>query len=274
MNLKGVGRSELLRQLSQGHLNCLAACPRKFQHLYLDRLGLPQVEAPQAQQLLGRQFHQLMQQRILGLEIGPLVQTDPHLERWLNAFEHWPPPMIGGDRESEHQRTLLQQGSVLVAVYDLLIQGEQQAQILDWKTYGRPRDLEALRQNWQTRLYLYLLAETSAYPPEQIVMTYWFAEGNPDRPAADRFLTIPYDQACHQQTQQDLTHLLDQLNQWFMDNERGQDFPQVPLTAGQCYSTQMRCDFVGHCQRQQSQAAVLEAVAALGEIEAIAELPL
>ena len=261
-------------QLSQGHLQLLTACPRKFQHLYLDQLAAPRLEAPQTPQRLGRQFHQLMQQQDLGLDVHPIVAAHPDLARWLAAFAQAPPPMIAGDRHSEHQCTLLQQGYVLVAVYDLLIQGTQQAQILDWKTYRRPRNPDTLRQHWQTRLYPYLLAATSPYPPEQITMTYWFAEADPDRPAAERFLTFPYNQTWHQQTQQDLTHHLEQLSQWLRHNDQGQPFPQVPLAAGQCYTEHTQCDFVGRCQRQQEQAAVLAATEALVDVGAIAEIPL
>jgi ATP-dependent exoDNAse (exonuclease V) beta subunit len=59
---------------------------------------------------------------------------------------------------------------LLTVIYDLLIEAEDNAQILDWKTYPQPKEQNRLAKDWQTRLYLYVLAETSDYLPEQISM--------------------------------------------------------------------------------------------------------
>ena len=77
-------------------------------------------------------------------------------------------------REAEHSRSLPCHNFLLTVIYDLLIFERDQALILDWKTYRKPRRAEELSHNWQTRLYLYVLAETSDYQPQQIQMIYWF----------------------------------------------------------------------------------------------------
>lgn len=242
-----------LLHLSQGQLNLLATCPRKFQHLYLEQLGLPQLPEDQSRQGLGTQFHQLMQQRELGLPIARLIQADPNLERWFGNFEASPPAMLRGDRQSEHRRTLVWQNYLLVAVYDLLIQTPQQAQILDWKTYARPQNPKWLRQNWQTRLYPFLLAETSAYAPDQIQMTYWFAESRGQSEAEPHSLTFAYNQHLHQQTQQDLHQILTHLTQWLAAYAQGHPFPQVAIGAGHCYGETTSCSFAMRCDRQRQQ---------------------
>ncbi len=257
--------------LSQGHLNLLGNCPRKFQHLYLDQLSLPQLPEDQSRQELGTQFHRLMQQRELGLPIAPLIQAEPHLERWFRAFQESPPTMLSGERQSEHRRTLVQQGYLLVAVYDLLIQAPEQAQILDWKTYARPRNPEWLRQHWQTRLYPYLLVATSDYAPEQVQMTYWFAEAKTQDPAAPHSLTFAYHQSLHDQTHRDLSQMLENLTQWLADYEQGGAFPQVAIAAGHCHTETTACNFAIRCQRQQEQA---QRQSLLLDLEAIAEIPL
>ena len=218
-------------QLSQGHLNLLSTCPRKFQHVYLDQLGLPQ-SPDQDQQTLGTQFHQLMQQHLMGLDIAAIAQAYPPLRHWFEAFNQYPPPMIKGDRLPEYKRQILYQGYLLVTVYDLFIQGQSQAQILDWKTYARPLNSEPLRYDWQTRLYLYVLSETSTYTPEQITMTYWFA----DVPVKgdSHWVTFPYSHDDHEQTHRDLARLLDQMSDGLAGYQRGENFPKVPLEAGQC----------------------------------------
>lgn len=267
-------------RLSQGHLSLLSTCPRKFQHIYLDQLGLPTIPEEQQRQVLGTHFHQLRQQQELGLPIENFVQADPHLQRWFEAFTHSPPQMLVGDRQSEHQRSLGFRHYLLTGVYDLLILGQQQAQILDWKTYARPQNPQRLQQNWQTRLYLYLLAETSDYLPEQIFMTYWFAEsrGNGAEPHS---LSFTYSAALHNQTQKDLEHLLGNLTNWLEAYSRGNLFPQVSLDLGECdgrhnkghsgSSEASGCRFAIRCQRQGPSQTNIALPTLLDQIQ---ELPL
>jgi hypothetical protein len=49
---------------------------------------------------------------------------------------------------------------------------------------------DKLAKNWQTRLYLYVLAETSAYPPDSLSMTYWFVQ----LPRSPEQITFNYNQ--------------------------------------------------------------------------------
>lgn len=241
-----VFNSSPLNHLSQGKLNLLERCPRKFQHIYFDQLGTP--ISPQQQEHLtwGSRFHLLMQQRELGLPIDPIIEKDTQLQRWVTALVNAAPEVFKKEaqtfREAEHYRTLVFQGYLLTVIYDLLIEGENSAQILDWKTYPQPKHRHWLKQDWQTRLYLYVLAETSDYLPEQLSMTYWFVQSQPH----PQRLTFTYDPRQHDATQQDLTKLLNQLTGWL---ERYQSdripFPQVPLSANQC----LGCDFAVRCQR-------------------------
>lgn len=235
-----------LTRLSQGQLNLLETCPRKFQHIYFDQLGSP--TSPEQQERLnwGSRFHLLMQQRELGLPVQPLVLEDAQLQRWLTALVSAAPEILTPDpktfRQAEHSRTLNFQGYLLTVIYDLLIEGNKQAQILDWKTYLKPKNRQQLERDWQTRLYLYVLAETSDYLPEQISMTYWFVQSQPD----PQSLKFTYNDAQHGQTQRDLTRLLTQLTGWlqrYQDN--GEDFPQVAEGSRHCD----RCNFTVRCQR-------------------------
>lgn len=164
-------------RLSQGHLNLLSTCPRKFQHLFLEQLSSPNPPEQQEKQNQGVRFHLLLQQWQLGLRVEPLVQEDPQLQGWFDAFMadasnilEFNPVHDKTLRQSEHERTLESQGYLLTVRYDLLISNAQQAKILDWKTYPRPQNSRWLQQNWQTRLYPFVLAETSPYDPEQLAM--------------------------------------------------------------------------------------------------------
>ncbi|GFE68564.1 PD-(D/E)XK nuclease family protein [Chroococcus sp. FPU101] len=202
-----------LIRLSQAQLNLLEVCPPQFQRIYLEQLSTPTSPEQQEKLIWGSQFHLLMQQRELGLPIEELLSDDDQLNHSLKALlqaapelqlnHHW--------RAAEHCRTLEMQGYLFTVIYDLLIADSTHAQILDWKTYLQPEKPNKLAKNWQTRLYLYVLAETSSYLPEQISMTYWFVK----LPKEPQKITFNYDRQQHEQTQRDLIRLLTQLDQWF-----------------------------------------------------------
>ncbi|AFY59893.1 PD-(D/E)XK nuclease family protein [Synechococcus sp. PCC 6312] len=235
--------------LTQSSLQALAYCPRKFQYLYLDQLGLPNFQAKATANLgvdlpqdLGTWFHRLLQQRELGLDITPLLQGNEPLPSWYEAFQAAPPPMILGQRDSEHRRQVILGPVTLVGIYDLVIWGKSQAQILDWKTYQRPQTPQYLQHHWQTRLYPYLLAATTDYPPESIVMTYWFALGDDGQHS----LSFRYSQALHRQTQQRLEQFVQRLEAWLLAYDQGNPLPQVDPLQGRCPS----CEFAYRCHRQ------------------------
>ncbi|MBE9034103.1 PD-(D/E)XK nuclease family protein [aff. Roholtiella sp. LEGE 12411] len=243
--------TQLLR-LSQGQLNLLEACPRKFQHTYLEKLSSPSDPEHEERQTLGSRFHLLMQQREMGLPIDSFLQVDVQLQRWMSSFANAAPeiltPAINDQtfRESEHYRTLQVQDYLLTVVYDLLIADNQQAQILDWKTYPKPLNKSKLAHNWQTRLYTYVLAETSEYLPENISMTYWFvqSEGNPQS------IKFNYNAVQHEQTARKLNQLLSKLTNWLQRYQNNEQFPQVVEGSKACNY----CQFATRCEREQSTA--------------------
>lgn len=205
-------------RLSQAHLNLLQVCPPKFKQSYLTQVSsLPNPDTEE-KQTWGSRFHLLMQQRELGLPIEPLLEEDTELGKSLKALIQVAPELLINNknqkRAAEHSRTLSYGNYLLTVIYDLLIAEEKQAKIIDWKTYPKPEEKEKLAKklakNWQTRLYLYVLAETSDYLPEQISMTYWFVK-LPQKPQSHTFF---YNQEQHQEIKQDLTDLLNQLTSW------------------------------------------------------------
>ena len=218
-------RSSLIR-LSQGHLNLLSTCPPRFQQIYLEQLHSPLSSEQQEKQTWGTRFHLLMQQRELGLPLEPLLAEEPELHHSLAALIQAAPeillPANQDIREAEHSRTLSCNNYLLTVIYDLLIVNLETAKILDWKTYLQPQNKKKLANNWQTRLYLYVLAETSDYLPEQISFTYWFVK----LPHQPKSLTFTYSSQQHQQTKKDLADLLDQLDRWLNDYQnKGIPFP-------------------------------------------------
>lgn len=245
-------------RLSQQHLNLLSLCPRKFQYTYLDQLVSPISPEDEERITWGNRFHLLMQQHELGLPVEALLTEDLELKRCYTEFLTVASDIftLNSDqqnlrfREAEHYRSLNFKDDLLVAVYDLIKAEEQQAQIFDWKTYPRPQNRHLLEQNWQTRLYLYLLVETSQYLPEQVSMTYWFVKSPQKQPPQS--LHFPYTEQQHQQNQQDLTQLIDQFHHYLDYYEQGEPFPQVDINQGYCKS----CQFGIRCQRVPEQLAL------------------
>ncbi|WP_448565040.1 PD-(D/E)XK nuclease family protein [Trichothermofontia sp.] len=278
-------------QLSQGHLKLLETCPRKFQYLYLEQLAAPIAAEQIGPMTWGSRFHQLLQQRELNLPIAPLVEADLQLAQAFHAFTATVPdiatPIVPepGLRESEHVRTIGVQGHSLMVIYDLLIADTDQAHILDWKTYRHPPSHQSLQQDWQTRLYLWVLAKTSTYAADRLSMTYWFTGGGKgsekkavrseekatpigeaDQLAAPTptSVTIAYSDAQHHATTQALMHCLGRLSHWLDRYQAGEDFPQVAESQNLC----RHCNFVTRCQREQHTYPLVL------DLDAIAEVPL
>ncbi|AFY53664.1 hypothetical protein Riv7116_1090 [Rivularia sp. PCC 7116] len=239
-------QSQLIR-LSQGQLNLLESCPRKFQHTYLEQLRPPLDPKYEEKQLLGSRFHLLMQQQEMGLKIGSFLQTDSQLQSWMNTFASIAPDIVTPTdnsetfRESEHYRTLQIQDYLLTAIYDLLIADKEKAQILDWKTYRQPPSKRKLQYDWQTRLYMYVLAETSTYQPENISMTYWFVQSE-SKPHSIKF---SYSSTQHQQTKKKLDGHLKKLTKWLQAYQQGEQLPQVSEGSKTC----TYCQYASRCGR-------------------------
>jgi hypothetical protein len=234
-------------RISQRHLKILETCPRQFEYTYCDRLTLPISPTQQSKTQLGSDFHLLMHQRELGLPIDPILARSGQLNTWMQAMLQTAPELFETDsqtwRESEHVRTLEIDNYLFTAIYDLLILQPERADIIDWKTYPLPRYKKDLDLEWQTRLYLYLLAETSDYLPKQIAFTYWFIQSTPK----PKSVKISYTLKQHRQTKLDLLALLNKLTNWLDINRADlEPFPQVSASLGLCD----RCNFATRCRRE------------------------
>lgn len=234
-------------RISQRHLKILEACPRQFEHTYFDRLTLPINPTQQVKTQLGSDFHLLMHQRELGLPIEPILARSPQLNTWVQAMLQTAPDLFAADpqawRESEHVRTLALGNYLFTAIYDLVILHPDRIDIIDWKTYPLPKYKKDLDLEWQTRLYLYMLAETSDYVPKQIAFTYWFIQSTPQ----PKSIKISYTLKQHRQTETDLLELLAKLTDWLDRYQHlGEPFPQVAASSSLCD----RCNFAARCGRK------------------------
>ncbi len=207
--------------LSRYKLAAFLACQRGFELRYLRRLTWPAVPRPEedeARAALGRQFHQLLQRHFMGLPVETAAIGDARLRRWWDLFAQNQPDLPNGRILTEATLTIPIEQQFLHGRFDLLVIGEEEgrpfAHVFDWKT-GKAQDETALRRDWQTRLYLALLAEgggalwgegaPSGLNPDDIRITYWYVT-EPDSPR-----TLQYSQTEHRQNWQELTAVVSQI---------------------------------------------------------------
>lgn len=185
--------------LSRYKLNAFLACQRRFQLRYVTRLAWP--TPPNTPSLTtaferGERFHRMLEQHFLGLPVTLPAEADERFRRWWRAFEATPPAIPPGRRYPEMSLSVPLGEHLLFGRFDLLVLNETEAHIFDWKTEREPRSAETLAGDLQTRLYLALIAEGSSalgrsVPPEQIAITYWFAN------APERSVSLTYDTPSH-----------------------------------------------------------------------------
>ena len=207
--------------LSRYKLAAFLACPRRFELRYLRQLAwpaAPRQEEDETRAALGRQFHQLVQRHFMGLPVDEAAIGNARLRRWWRLFRQHRPELPPGRILTEATLSIPIGRHFLHGRFDLLLlgakEGQPAAHLFDWKT-GQAQDEATLRRDWQTRLYLALLAEGGgalwgegappALQPENIRITYWYVTA-PDSPRA-----LPYSAAEHQQNWQELTAVVNQI---------------------------------------------------------------
>lgn len=241
-----------LISLSQGQLKFFETCPRQYQYFET----LPVLREPDLNESAewGKRFHRLMQQQALGLPIEVMAPADQEMMASVEALRGEAPHLFESDlvgkaeagqqRLSEFQQTLEFKGYLLTVIYDLLLLTADTGQIIDWKTYLKPPQKNWLWQDWQTRLYLYVLSETSGLSPNQISMVYWFVRSKDPQTQKLKLESyeLTYSDSLHHQTETDLLALTDRLTEL---RRNTMIFPKVALSKGVCE----RCPFAFRCQR-------------------------
>ncbi len=230
--------------LSRYKLDTFLTCQRRF-HLRFRR-RLPWPNRPLADHWAevrerGEQFHRLLERHFLGLPVVAEAIQDVEVRRWWSLFQS-NVKLPDGKAYPERSLTVPIGEHVLNGRFDLLILSPNNAHIFDWKT-GQPHSEANLRRDWQTRLYLAMLAESGqalgqqALSPDQIAITYWYVND----PAAPR--TIRYSQSWHTQNWADIQEIIAQI-----DNQLAQD--DWPLTDD--LSSCRQCAYRAYCGRQEA----------------------
>lgn len=206
--------------LSRNQLHTFLICRRRFQLRYLERLPWPTTPLDPEQETAvarGQYFHQLLERHFLGLAVAPEMFDDDLVRQWWNSFRDTELALPQGRPLPELSLTVPVDGHLLTGRFDLLIVGEREgrpfAHVFDWKT-SRPQAETTLRSDWQTRLYLALLAESGSallpdertFAPDDLAITYWYV-GEPDRPR-----TVRYSSDWHAQNWAEIRAIVQQID--------------------------------------------------------------
>lgn len=232
---------------SRYKLTTFLACQRRFQLRYVHEMPWPVEPADEAWREAsrrGRIFHRLLHRHFLDLPVDEPVADDLTLQRWWQTFQEQGPSIPFGKRRPEETLTVPIDDHLLSGRFDLLVLSGERAHIFDWKTEGRPRGAAAMRDDWQTVLYLALLVEggRALWPggrpldPKNVDLTYWFVQ------APQAVVTIGYSSEAHAQNWQRLTDLVRRI-----DGRLAEDSVwQLTDDWEECG----RCDFQIFCGRQ------------------------
>ena len=236
------------------------ACPRRFQLRYLEQLSWPAAgRDPQVERAmeLGQQFHDLLHRHFVGIPTGIPSGAgaqgdellDPALRRWWRSFTQFEPRLPIGRREAELTLSVPLGRSMLSGRFDLLVDTGDRIHIFDWKTFGRVKNREQLRQDLQSRVYLALAAESGdilgrKINPEQITLTYWFFS---DPPAE---VSLNYSRRDHMENWQNFTAIADRIERHLAFTGA---WPQTD-DLSEC----ARCQYQVPCSRIQPERRALE----------------
>lgn len=236
--------------LSRYRLETFLACQRRFDLRFLRRMPWPVApldERAETARQRGEAFHQLMERHFLNFPAAPETTVDSQVRRWRSLFLNSRLEIPEGKAYPEHSLTIPVGRHFLNGRFDLLILHNNAAHIFDWKT-GQPRREADLRQDWQTRLYLAMLAESGQafgqkLDPDQINITYWYVND------LDAPRLIQYNQAWHSQNWAAIQAIVAQIDTAVSQNA-------WPLTEDwtQC----RRCAYQTYCDRQEAGAAMAD----------------
>jgi len=199
--------------LSRAKIGDYLACPRRFQLRYLEHLPWPTTRLDskgERSRILGQQFHTVLHRHFLGIPPGSEVQSDPDLGRWWQLFQSFELHIPSGVRKPELTLTVPIGKLTLTGRFDLLVIAREAVHIFDWKTYGRARSAEELRQDLQSKIYLAMVAECGdvlgdKVLPENAVLTYWFATVPPKE------LSLTYGRQKHAENWAHLVSIADEV---------------------------------------------------------------
>lgn len=200
-------------------------CPRRFDLRYVQNLQWPAQEtkpylAYEEHLALGKKFHQLVHQYIIGIPTENLLEQIDHpiLKEWWQDFSNYYPSIKKYQPKAEVKIGAHLAGYRIIAIYDVLYMvGQDSITIIDWKTTsGNQRTpSKYLSNRLQSKVYplLYMLAhpqinQAMQSGKAQLKMIYWFP-AFPTEPEE-----IPYSWDKFQNDKEEIVNIFKEINEY------------------------------------------------------------
>ncbi|MGM0409545.1 MAG: PD-(D/E)XK nuclease family protein [Bacillota bacterium] len=189
---------------SQLSLSVFEKCPLKFRRRYLDGLYWPVDwnDNPEQKEMIerGRNFHLLAKRYYQRGEEPSLDSIDKQLKKWFNKLKRFLPYNNKNAFYPEYELRINNFKIRLVAKFDLLFIDKEKNKLIiyDWKTNKKRLDRKKLKDNLQSKVYLFVLTDTKAihlidnFDINNISIIYW-------NPRYDKkYIEIKYNQKKYQ----------------------------------------------------------------------------
>ena len=169
---------------SQNSINTYKLCPLKFKYKYIDNISwrYDDFSANEYYKGLkkGREFHLLCERYFSNIPLGEI--NDSKFNKWIKKVKQVIPIQKGYTYLPEYEIRLNLNGNKISAKYDLVVIGENNIEIWDWKTESKEINYKNVENRMQTILYLVLAKEVIGnllnihVPSENISMKYYQPE--------------------------------------------------------------------------------------------------
>ncbi|MEM8857095.1 MAG: PD-(D/E)XK nuclease family protein [Chloroflexota bacterium] len=205
-------------QLTPAKVVTWLRCERCFQLNYVDSFNWPREPLDSGAigaMEKGEVFHMLVAQFLASSgEFEIKVELlEPDVYAWWSTFlARVPVTTLNSDSVQVETsfEVILNSTVKLFGRIDCLKVGAKTIEIFDWKT-GKPKSRSDLMTDWQTRLYLALLAESRSklgltdLPLDHISITYWYSRD------PNQSVKISYNKTWHTENWQEIVTIADQI---------------------------------------------------------------
>ncbi len=243
--------------LSQSAIDTYQRCARRYYLRYVRGLDWPapltssELDFEQAMRR-GEQFHLLIQQHALGMDVTPMVEAgdDDILRTWWQSYLTQARSFVPGSMKAQFTEIELAasiEDVTVMAKFDhVVFEQDGGMLIFDWKT-GVPRSQDHLARGWQSVVSQFIAAERGGQlrpsasdlqiAPGLIRLVYWHARdaGQPVR--------LRYDDQLHEAGRARLVSVIVEIKDLFAQGEESA-FARTP-DESQC----RHCPYRSYCER-------------------------
>ncbi|HBG5344007.1 TPA: PD-(D/E)XK nuclease family protein [Clostridioides difficile] len=152
---------------SQNSINTYKSCPLKFKYKYIDRINWKNddIGSREYYEILktGRDFHLICERYFSNIPLGIYFNEDDKNSKkflkWIENIKKVVPIEEGKTYLPEYEVRMTLNGDTIQAKYDLVVIGNGNIEIWDWKTESKKIDYKNVENRIQTIVYMFLAKE-------------------------------------------------------------------------------------------------------------------